>query len=498
LTPGPAATLDDADAIGEIASQALQQGEEAQAIPLVQAAAERLQHPTLWQWTALLQRSLDEHEAALASFTEAARLAPDDFTIAHGHAHTAMEAGLDAVALFEHARSLAPRNGPVLIGLAAAEAAVGRGEEGAERLRHGLERAPLWVAGHEQLAQLLSTLGRANESTQSLERAIARLPREPALREALLNLELRSGHYERLGELVDETRAAGVELPDLAIYEAIFAAEHDNGARPEVLFGPASRQFDEMLDIWRVRHLLRVDEPEAALPILDRQLSGRRSAELWAYAATVWRMTGDPRGQWLAEQEGMVQIIELNDALPPLDELGGLLRTLHHARGEYLDQSVRGGTQTDGPLFRRIDPLIRQVRTAAASAVEGYVRKLPPTDPGHPLLGRRRDRTVRFSGSWSVRLHSGGKHSNHVHPQGWISSALYISLPPYHEGEREDAGWFTIGDPDERLGLTIGPSRTIQPLPGRLVLFPSYLWHGTVPFQEGERLTIAFDVRPPI
>ena len=180
-----------------------------------------------------------------------------------------------------------------------------------------------------------------------------------------------------------------------------------------------------------------------------------------------------------------------------LDQLAEHLGALHEGRGEYLDQSVRGGTQTDGPLFSRIDPLIRQVRAAVVSAVEGYVRDLPPVDPRHPLLGRRRDRPVRFSGSWSVRLRSGGKHSNHIHPQGWISSALYIALPPPSPSGREDAGWFTIGEPDERLGLSIGPSRKIEPVPGRLVLFPSYLWHGTVPFAEGSRLTIAFDVRPP-
>jgi hypothetical protein len=28
------------------------------------------------------------------------------------------------------------------------------------------------------------------------------------------------------------------------------------------------------------------------------------------------------------------------------------------------------------------------------------------------------------------------------------------------------------------------------------VLFPSYLWHGTVPIAAGERLNIAFDVTP--
>lgn len=492
-----AAAILDEEAASDLAAKALETGDEAAAIPSVRAAAERLANPTLWQWTALLQRSLDEHETALESFAEAARLAPADFKIAHGRAHAAMEAGLDAVALFEHARSLAPGNGALLIGQAAAEAAVGRGELGAERMRRVLENTPMWIYGHEQLAQLLSTLGRGAEATQSLEQAIARLPREPRLREALLNLELRRGNYGRLRDLVERTRAAGIQFPELAIYEAIQAAEHDGEVYPDALFGPASLPFSEMLDTWRVRHLLRVGEPAATLPILDNALSGPRSAELWAYAVTAWRMVGDPREQWLSGQAGLVQTFDLKDSLPPLDELSAFLRTLHVARGEYLDQSVRGGTQTDGPLFSRIDPIIRRVRSAIVAAVEEYRRNLPPVDPTHPLLGQPRDRPVRFAGSWSVRLGSGGRHSNHVHPQGWISSALYIALPGRAPDEPADAGWFTIGDPDERLGLSIGPSRTVEPVPGRLVLFPSYLWHGTVPFSEGERLTIAFDVRPP-
>jgi len=33
--------------------------------------------------------------------------------------------------------------------------------------------------------------------------------------------------------------------------------------------------------------------------------------------------------------------------------------------------------------------------------------------------------------------------------------------------------------------------------PGRLVVFPSWYWHRTLPFaQPGERISIAFDVMP--
>ncbi|QNP44253.1 hypothetical protein H9L15_07275 [Sphingomonas daechungensis] len=97
-----------------------------------------------------------------------------------------------------------------------------------------------------------------------------------------------------------------------------------------------------------------------------------------------------------------------------------------------------------------------------------------------------------------MRLRSHGHHSNHVHPLGWISSALYLALPERGHEERSDAGWFTLGQPDEKLGIELEPWRKIQPKVGQLVLFPSWMWHGTVPFEEGERMTVAFDVSPPV
>jgi hypothetical protein len=87
---------------------------------------------------------------------------------------------------------------------------------------------------------------------------------------------------------------------------------------------------------------------------------------------------------------------------------------------------------------------------------------------------------------------------NHVHPQGWISSALYVALPERTADDSEDAGWFTIGQPQDQLGLDLAPRTKIEPRPGHLVLFPSWMWHGTVPFAGGERLSVAFDVRPPV
>jgi uncharacterized protein (TIGR02466 family) len=104
---------------------------------------------------------------------------------------------------------------------------------------------------------------------------------------------------------------------------------------------------------------------------------------------------------------------------------------------------------------------------------------------------------LRFAGAWSVRLSSAGYHTSHVHPQGWISSALYVALPEEVREGRDRSGFLQFGVPllDKDLGLP--PRRIVRPEVGTLALFPSYMWHGTIPFHSQQpRLTVAFDLVP--
>ena len=58
-------------------------------------------------------------------------------------------------------------------------------------------------------------------------------------------------------------------------------------------------------------------------------------------------------------------------------------------------------------------------------------------------------------------------------------------------------GWLKFGELFFDVALKNPVRRAVQPVPGRLVLFPSYMWHGTIPFQDAQpRTTIAFDAVP--
>jgi hypothetical protein len=138
---------------------------------------------------------------------------------------------------------------------------------------------------------------------------------------------------------------------------------------------------------------------------------------------------------------------------------------------------------------------VTKLKNRIDEAVARYIAELGD-GPDHPLLSRR-SKSFRYSGSWSSRLQDSGFHVNHFHPDGWISSCYYVSLPEVVADGTGKQGWIKFGEPALDLVLKHPVRRTIQPRPGRLVLFPSYIWHGTVPFHEKTaRTTIAFDIVP--
>ena len=96
-----------------------------------------------------------------------------------------------------------------------------------------------------------------------------------------------------------------------------------------------------------------------------------------------------------------------------------------------------------------------------------------------------------------MRLRSGGYHTDHVHPEGWISSACYIALPSSVTSGTDRAGWLRLGKPGIATKPALAPDHYVKPEPGLLVLFPAYMWHGVEPFESPEpRLSVAFDVVP--
>ncbi len=218
----------------------------------------------------------------------------------------------------------------------------------------------------------------------------------------------------------------------------------------------------------------------------------------WALMGVAWRMQGDPRYERLYDYDKLVaqSPIDLpagwDDLESYLDDLAAALRPLHGRVGHPIGQSLRSGSQTEQDLANSDSPAIRAFFPAIDGPIRRYIAAL---GKGRDPLRGRAKRSYALSGAWSVELQPNGFHVDHVHPKGWISSAFHVELPA--SIDRQPEGWLKFGEPGIPTLPRLEPDHLVKPERGQLVLFPSYMWHGTVPFTgAASRLSIAFDAVP--
>ena len=449
----------------------------------------------LWHIHGLILRQLDRREDALQSLKRSVELNPKAPKPAFALAKTLFEAGLPSVEAHGRALQLSPSDPEVALGLASAFVAEGDVDAALTGLEKIVARSPLWVDGHVLLCRLRWLQGERDGFTRSFDEALAQYPGAVDLRREQLISLMHAEQWDAVLDRIAQGRDAIGEIPLFGANEAIVYAERGETERADALFAPFVDLQDGPVQVRRARHMLRNGRAQEAAELIEPWLYRPEGFMFWPYASLAWRMVDQERAKWLEGHESFVGVYDIADRLPPLNILADTLRRLHTLSGHPLEQSLRGGTQTDGDIFHQIDPVLVQLREAIRATVAEHVAKFPQRDERHPLLAPRRD-SILFDGAWSVRLQSRGYHVNHVHPLGWISSALYVSLPS-DIGQKE-AGSLALGEARES-GFDVGlPAfRVIEPKPGRLVLFPSYMWHGTRPFGDGERLTVAFDVARP-
>ena len=214
-------------------------------------------------------------------------------------------------------------------------------------------------------------------------------------------------------------RIAGRSDPDLAVRHAEAAA--------------ALRPDDPQSPLILAEARLAQGRPQEAAAEVDKVLArSPLDQNALAVRAVAWRMAGDPRLPALYDYAAFVGAYTINtpsgwpDLPAYLAELAEALKRLHSLRTHPVGQSLRRGTQTSGDLRRSDEPSIRAFFTAIDAPIRAHMAKL---GRGRDPLRARNTGRHDLAGVWSVRLQPGGRHVDHIHPQGWLSSAFYVELP---------------------------------------------------------------------
>jgi predicted Zn-dependent protease len=454
-------------------SQALAAGgEPARGLEVLARAGEALQpHPAL-------QLARAERLGELGRFAEAETvLAPLLDGAESANAHLALAAlqlaARDwprAVAVLESGLARHAHHTALLARHAALLWMTGHGAHFAQRLHAALAASPDDAALRLALASALANAGFADEGEAVLREGLQRRPHDATLNALLA---LRCAETDRPQEAraaIAQALAVAPELPlvrENAAIVALVDADAD-AALLHTAWLVAGRPLGQFA--W-------------ALRVLALRLAGNAA----------WQALSDPsrvcRVAPLAAPEGYATIGDFNRVLAER------LSERHNLVAHPLVNSVRGGTQVEIHPAAESDPVIQAFLRAIQAPIADYIAQMPQ-DTAHPLWQRKRA-GFRLSGCWTVRLRgSAGRHVSHIHPEGWISSAYYVDVPPEIPASATREGWLSFGRPPypvpglEALGH-------VRPEAGQLALFPSYQWHGVEAFPgEGERLTIAFDVIP--
>jgi tetratricopeptide (TPR) repeat protein len=444
-------------------------------------------------------------DEAVTTFRRILAAAPENLNAAHSlaialnQAHQPDEAariaeqvlrrGPKSAALYHtHARSLI------------AQGELGRAEAA---LNECVALEPRFIDAQNNLAQLIwMRTGDIAQATAQLDRALQTFDADDALWAAKAAI-LQGAGNARAAYSCLSPRAHSQAPPMLLVRAGLAALEFDSAAALEL----AERAVHVVPDNAAARTLLAaaqlgVGDAHGALKHCETLLTSAPDDQyLIALKTTAWRVLGDERYAQACDYENLVVPVQLATPQPwPnmtsfLADLTQSLNRLHDPQGHpLLFQSLRGGTETSQDLLRSADPAIQALFQSFGAPINAYLERI---GQGVDPLRRRNQGAWRFNGSWSVRLRTAGHHANHVHPRGWISSACYVALPDSMNDARTQEGVLTFGQPSIATNPSLPAEHAVRPSVGMLVLFPSYFWHGTVPFSGNQpRLTVAFDAVP--
>lgn len=415
-----------------------------------------------------------------------------------GLAQRGLQKDAEALESFSAAHRIAPGLGGLDILRAGALEKLHRYDETLALLEKLIADEPSSLDAHRQYNSLLYRLDRMDDFLKSFDRA----PPAPSLLTAKADFLMKTRRYEEALAVFSQIEGQGPYVPamvgtSLALCMLGRSTEAVSAAEAVLALSPQDPGLlNHFADI-----LLRTGDPKGAVAAAS-QSHARDDLDQTAIAlmGAGWRMMGDERDEILNGYDG--DFVRVFDLEPPKGwsssqafnaELADFLDHVHPDSREYFDQSLRGGTQTPDSIFGAGHELVDRLRERITETVNRYIAEMRKDDD-HPLLRRRRN-GFRYTDSWSSRLRDCGFHVNHIHPAGWISSCYYVSLPDAVKDTDRKAGWIKFGQAAACPQMPV--RRAVQPQVGRLVLFPSFTWHGTNPFRDtAPRITIAFDLVP--
>ena len=250
--------------------------------------------------------------------------------------------------------------------------------------------------------------------------------------------------------------------------------------------------------------LLEKGEPRAAVDLCEQFLDANPgNTTILAIHALALAEAGDVKSlRHLTDPDRLIQsrCVETPAGYKDLNAFNDALarHILDHPSLNYepAGHATRRGYHS-GELLDEAKAPVADFEILIQAGIDTY-RQGFPADSSHPFPARQvNELNLRL---WGVVLESQGQQDPHIHPAGWFSGVYYVKIPDaIRTDDPTHGGWIELGRPGPEFHVSFEPDvELICPQEGLMVLFPSYFYHRTIPFESSEqRISMAFDVLIP-
>lgn len=402
----------------------------------------------------------------------------------------------EAAASYRKAIAIAPRFFEAYGSLGAVLQRLGDFDAAVANYQKGLAINPQDARGHFNMGTALRDQGKLEEAIKSYRQAIKLFPNYA---DAHCNLGETLRDQGKMDEAVQSYQAALALNPN-----------HANANYDMAEFLYLAKRYDEaidyferaQLDDWQERSLYclyKAEKFDAFKAKLESIIKvGRHTAPFLATLSTHYAINFGVEDPYNFCKNGLDFVY--NTAIPELAAsdsplLKQLLTDINNtAIAERVQGMLHYGKQSAGNLFKRPEASFRTLGDLVKKEFANYKNQFAQADCE---LIKSFPEELEFTSSWYVKMRQGGHLDAHIHEIGWISGAVYLAMPS--QKQQPDEGAFeygTHGDnyPQKHQNF---PTGKVMPKVGDIVLFPSSLFHRTIPFTSNEeRICIAFDLKP--
>lgn len=423
--------------------------------------------PDLWFNLGIAQTQIQQLDEAVASYQKAIQIKPDFFE-AYGNLGTVLQAQgklIAAIESYQKGLKINPQDARAYFNLGTALRDNGALSDAVDSYQKAIALFPNYTDAHNNLGETLRDMGDMDAAVKSYQAALS------------LNPSHAQANYN-MAEFLVLTKQFMLAIP-------YFEASQLEDWQEKCLYCLYKAQDFEAFKTRRDALITDLPRHQHCSPFL-------------ATLSTHYSINFAQPDPYQFCANGLDYVYR--QSIPELSNgtlLAELLHDIHTADiAERKQGRLTNGQQSAGNLFKRSERSFQSLAALIKQQFLAYKQHFADADCA--LIQAFPDE-LEFTSSWYVRMQQGGHLNAHIHEIGWISGAVYLAMPQTNglEGAFE---YGTHGDdypikPPQNVQSF--PTAHIMPKVGDIVLFPSSLFHRTIPFNSTDsRICIAFDLKP--